>query len=1216
MAEVDSLTIRINAETGSAVAQLKQITKLVERLNTVANDKGWKNFTNGFSRLGKAAENVGKLASSLKQLQDMQVSPHLKENFDKITNASEGLTGASKNISRFNSALKRLSKTGAESEQMSQAYGRITGLLSKMSHSLSHTNFQALADGVNNFATAMRKIKNLGKDENLQETFTRVAHSIGLFANYLSNSVSDEILDRLERLGNALKNIASAASAATRTMKSLQKANQLAAGSTPAAKFAKGMQTAFKAVESVNKALSRMGSELYASFEATGIIGDLDGMTGAIAKNIPVLDELTSAWKNAASQIKNIVLSNASVVDKAANLMLVKVSLIVRTLYSLVKMPFGSASMGITKGIVRTLIKPFEGFARTISDLSKRWNKFVSSLGRIAVYRLIRSALKEISKAIKEGVQNLYQWGQAWQNTYSSAAKFVDSMDKLATAFLYLKNSIGAAVSPLIDMVAPVIDALVDKFVALTNAINQALAALSGTGVWRRALKYQYTYAEAAGLTTKALKRTVLAFDELNKLDDKNKGGKNDNLDYSKMFEEVPVDDWLAKILDSSSWRILGTGIAGKINEALANINWDSVKSTARIWARRFGSLLDGVLMGISMPLLGKSIAEGINTIALAINTFFKEFHFVELGKHLAEGFTSMINNLEWDEIGKALTQKWKALFELIIGFKDVDLTGLGEGIAQLFVSAIENLPIKELVDAIKTLLPKIGTELGIAFDGIIKETNKVFGGHGKEGGIDAFGLGAAFSTAIDNMLSGIDPKEAGIFLSNGLRKIIEFSAGALKTLNWDDAKTWISEAITSIFENIDLKLAVQNAIDIATKIVDLLTTVVKSIPWEEVGDAIENADTTELKNGIKGLLEAVTDGLERAGFMDEVATGIATYFGLKLVGAIAKVLPTILTAKAFSGAGAAGAGGVAAAGGGILGTVLGLGAAGTIGSFLGQQLSHHIIGPLLEGMGSADAELYKTWTFFGENGLFRASIDFAKFKVEDFETTIKNFGTGISNEFNLFATSISNGFNLFTDTLSGDKDAIILDLSAIGENFSAIADNWALEHPLITAGFDSIKKKIESFGTSWTSTFNMIKKTSTNALDVIQEKFSGVLGFLTGGINQLTDSINTLANTDLGKGVRTQSINTSRLNISRRASGGTVDKGDLFLAGEAGPEIVTSFGGDSAVMNMDQIISTIAQSVALANGGDITIPISLDGNMLDKVIVTAQQRQNLRSGR
>ena len=51
--------------------------------------------------------------------------------------------------------------------------------------------------------------------------------------------------------------------------------------------------------------------------------------------------------------------------------------------------------------------------------------------------------------------------------------------------------------------------------------------------------------------------------------------------------------------------------------------------------------------------------------------------------------------------------------------------------------------------------------------------------------------------------------------------------------------------------------------------------------------------------------------------------------------------------------------------------------------------------------------------------------------------------------------------------------------------------------------------------------------------------------------------------------------------------------------------------------MNMDQIIATMAQSVALASGGgDITIPISLDGGILDTVIVTAQQRQSLRSGR
>ena len=1200
MAEVDSLTIRINAETGSAVAQLKQITSLVEKLNTAASDSKWKSFANSLSRVGDASKNLGKLTGALKSIQNTQVSPKLKENLDKIADASARLSDVGKGVSQFGSGLTRIAKLSENADKLGENLRRVSSHVIDFSRSISKlipADFGNKAATLAKLASALRSFSKIGEDTDLKTKFAGVADAVGIFAKRLNEAVSDETLTRLERIAGALAQIGAFANKAGKSLKALQKASQ-SQNDNQAQSLAKKWQMVVKAVEAVNKAISEMGRDLYSALDSTGIISDLDGMTGAIAKNIPVLGELTAAWRSAASQIKNIVLSNASVIDKAANLMLVKVSLIVRALYSFAKMPFGPASTGITKGIVKGLISPFRNLASTITDLSKRWNKFTSSLGRIAIYRLIRSALKEISKAIKEGVQNLYQWGQAWQNTYSSAAKFVNSMDKLATAFLYLKNSIGAAVSPLIDMVAPIIDALVDRFVALTNAINQALAALSGAGVWRRALKYQYTYAEAAGMTAKALKRTVLAFDELNKLDDKNKGGSGDGLDYSRMFEEVPVDDWLAKILDSSSWRILGTGIAGKINEALANINWNSVQSTARIWARRFGSLLDGVVMGISMPLLGKSIAEGINTIALSINTFFKEFHFVQLGQHLSDGFESMINNMDWDSIGQALTQKWKALFELVIGFKDVDLTGLGSGIAELFANAIENIPISDFVDAIKTLLPKIGTELGIAINGMITEANKAVGG------IDAFGLGAAFSDSIDNMLAGIDPKEAGIFLSNGLKKIIEFSAGALKALNWDDAKTWVSDTITSLFANIDLKLGVQNAVDIANKIVDLLTTVVNSIPWKEVGDAIAEADTTELKNGIKRLFESVIDGLERAGFMDEIAVGIGSFFALKIGGAIAKAIPTILSSKmlasAISGTGTASGGtGTAAvaetatAAGTSIGTAILAGIAAALGGLaVGTLLDKYVIGPILDRFGSDDAGWYKNFKWFGEGGFFKELFD----------------------------------FNSLKEAIDVYKGAFVLMYEEGKTNFEnmklAISSIWAsIKDEVIGGALGGIITKFDSFGTAWKSVLNNMKLSTNSNLDKIKEKFDSVFGFLTGGINQLTNLVNGLNNSTntlpkLNNGPRRSVFGFLTGGINMRASGGTVDKGDLFIAGEAGPEIVTSFGGESTVMNMDQIISTIAQSVSLANGGDITIPISLDGNMLDKVIVTAQQRQNLRSGR
>lgn len=53
--------------------------------------------------------------------------------------------------------------------------------------------------------------------------------------------------------------------------------------------------------------------------------------------------------------------------------------------------------------------------------------------------------------------------------------------------------------------------------------------------------------------------------------------------------------------------------------------------------------------------------------------------------------------------------------------------------------------------------------------------------------------------------------------------------------------------------------------------------------------------------------------------------------------------------------------------------------------------------------------------------------------------------------------------------------------------------------------------------------------------------------------------------------------------DIPQLASGGTVRAGNLFIANERGPELVGSYGGQSAVMNNDQIVSAVSQGVAAA---------------------------------
>lgn len=80
------------------------------------------------------------------------------------------------------------------------------------------------------------------------------------------------------------------------------------------------------------------------------------------------------------------------------------------------------------------------------------------------------------------------------------------------------------------------------------------------------------------------------------------------------------------------------------------------------------------------------------------------------------------------------------------------------------------------------------------------------------------------------------------------------------------------------------------------------------------------------------------------------------------------------------------------------------------------------------------------------------------------------------------------------------------------------------------------------------------------------------------------------------------------KLNISWYAQGGLPDVGELFMAREAGPELVGSIGGQSAVMNNQQIVQAVSQGVAQAvsqvmgNGGN-KYQLFIDGQQITDVV-------------
>lgn len=176
--------------------------------------------------------------------------------------------------------------------------------------------------------------------------------------------------------------------------------------------------------------------------------------------------------------------------------------------------------------------KKIDKSTKKANNSSKNYNKGLRGLletaKRFLVFGTFFTIQRQISQAFSEGTQNLYQYSKAIDG------KFAQSMDRLATSFLYLKNAIGAAVAPIINAVTPALESLIDTVADFGNKLAETFAALSGATTFKKAIKYHKEYAEAVNQTNNALAK----FDEINNITT-SKGTETTN--YGSMFETAQV---------------------------------------------------------------------------------------------------------------------------------------------------------------------------------------------------------------------------------------------------------------------------------------------------------------------------------------------------------------------------------------------------------------------------------------------------------------------------------------------------------------------------------------------------------------------------------------------------------------------------------------------------------------------------------------------------
>ena len=702
-------------------------------------------------------------------------------------------------------------------------------------------------------------------------------------------------------------------------------------------------------------------------------------------------------------------------------------------------------------------------------------SKFVSSLKRIALYRAIRSILKTITSAIKEGTQNLVRYSAAIGGIDASRAN--ETMSKFASMGMQVKNSIGAALMPVLKALMPVIQTIANWFMTAANAVNQFLAAISGASMWTKAKEYAVDYADGLSKGAGAandLKNAMLGIDELNVLSPSATSGVA-GIDYGGMFEEAEIEDKIAAFAD-------------KIKPILT-------------WVKENMGIIKGLAIGIGVAILGwklsVALVNGIDWLKANLSMMGGILLTILGTAALVYGaFDAWHNGLDWNNLALMVGGAALAVLGLSLAFGQ---TGLAVGLLVFGVSL--------LVTGIRDFLQNGATAQNI--------------------------LTVALAVAGIAMAFGIVTKSIKIGLIAG-GVVLAIAAFAMFTEEIVGSLWWLG----SLFKNTGLWIA---NLSLAT--------------WE----AIKNVGKwfANLGTGIWEVLKASAHNIKVA-FVNAWKE-----IQIKFWGFVEAVLVGVkqVADKANS--------------------LLGI---------FGISIDTKGVTSELEKVAEKQRELqnekldYKKISEAWEKGFNASEYGNIAEKFNTFETFAKGWGT--------------EAYSAGAEIGAGIQDKI-KGLLGIGEEAGTLK---ALDDLTKSFNVSNLTSSLSAAQTPVAeATKGLLEETTQHNQDVVdwQKEYTKTFGTGVGDVVKSQEDISKLSTSSLSSEIKraagqvVSAVNSIRINVINNyssagvetfASGGFPVTGELFVAREAGPEMVGTVGRRTTVANNDQIVEGIASGVAEAN--------------------------------
>lgn len=400
-------------------------------------------------------------------------------------------------------------------------------------------------------------------------------------------------------------------------------------------------------------------------------------------------------------------------------------------------------------------------------------------------FRSLYYLVRRLRTGIEQGFEYL---GGAIKSSKRAISGFSEEVGKLLETLkellYYLKSAAAAMLQPFMPLINSIIPKLVEWFNALSIAVANFIATLTGQSKIYVASTNLEDYANAldqvAGSADKA-KKALGAYDKLNVIHKDKNGGGGSTLDTSGWFSEQDVEpSELAKKIkeawEKADFTQVGVVIGEKFKAMLEGIDWDGTifPMIERI-AKSVATFINGFVSvdGLGAEI-GKTIANIFNGITDYVLTFASTLDWSGIGKFIVEGINKFLTTFDAAQAGSALYTFADGILTMLgTIFTTIDSTQLGKDIGTFF----ENLNIPDLVGKLYNVAKQFVSAFAEALKSWALNDPESFGlaaaitlamsGVNLVGGLVNVGLTLSTAGILDGGMIGQTLTDIGLAISN-----------------------------------------------------------------------------------------------------------------------------------------------------------------------------------------------------------------------------------------------------------------------------------------------------------------------------------------------------------------------------------------------------------------------------------------------------------------